>query len=104
MDIVVDAREPLVMRRLLAENAVQVFVDRLDVGDYVVAPGCVVERKHVVDLHDSIVRGRFWPQLGRLRSGSDEQYLLVEGRSLAGPVHPDAIRGALLATGELGTA
>lgn len=90
------------MRSLLSEIGAHVRVERLAVGDYVVADGCIVERKHVVDLHDSLLRGRLWPQLGRLRVCAAEPYLLVEGVTLRGPIRPDGIRGALLAAAELG--
>jgi ERCC4-type nuclease len=101
--IVADAREQAsgVPRHLRSLRAT-VRDDFLGVGDYVVAPGCVVERKSVRDLHLSLSEGRLWPQLGALRRGSDEHYLLVEGRHLLGPVHPESIRGALLAVSDLG--
>ncbi|MGZ4354972.1 MAG: ERCC4 domain-containing protein, partial [Gaiellaceae bacterium] len=94
VEISVDAREPRVMRGLLESFGARVRVERLPVADYVVADGCLVERKHVVDLHDSLLRGRLWPQLGALRARAQESFLLVEGRNLGGPIHLDAIRGA----------
>jgi ERCC4-type nuclease len=75
---------------------------RLPVGDYDVG-SAIVERKSVRDLHLSIVRGRFWAQIGRLARSRRTPYLLVEGRRLdAGPLRPAAVRGALLAVSELG--
>jgi ERCC4-type nuclease len=88
--------------RYLRDLGASVTLERLAVGDYVVSTASIVERKHVVDLHHSLVKGRLWPQVGRLRKASSAPYLLVEGRDLAGTVNPSAIRGALLAIGDLG--
>ena len=87
----------------LERLGVRVIRRALEAGDYVVGPDSLVERKAVSDLHDSIVKGRFWPQLFRLRAFADEVWLVVEGRRIdAGPVHPDAIRGALITASERG--
>ncbi|HET8607717.1 MAG TPA: ERCC4 domain-containing protein [Gaiellaceae bacterium] len=102
VEIRVDAREPAVMCELLEEAGALVRVERLPAGDYAVGADCLVERKHVVDFHHSLVRGRLWPQIGRLRASASEPCLLVEGGDLKGPVHPDAVRGALLAATEIG--
>ena len=57
----------------------------------------------VPDLHGSLGRNRLWAQLGRLRDAAAHPYLLIEGTDLdAGPGHPNAIRGALLAIADAG--
>jgi ERCC4-type nuclease len=62
-----------------------------------------VERKTVADLHGSLGRGRLWAQVGKIRDEAVTPILLIEGEDLdAGPRHPNAIRGALLAIFELG--
>jgi ERCC4-type nuclease len=67
-------------------------------GDYALPNGVLVERKAVPDLHDALVRGRFWPQIGRLRDACSAPYVVVEGSSIdRGPLSPDAVRGACLA-------
>ena len=82
-----------------------VEVASLPAGDYAVGVETVVERKSVLDLHGAILKGRFWPQLGKLRAECEFPYLLVEGRELdRGPLHPNAIRGACLTAMELGIA
>ena len=90
---------------LLAQAGVDVRVVRLAAGDYAVGGGGLVERKSVLDLHGSILSGRFWAQIGKLRFASVKGYLLVEGPDLNdGPLHPNAIRGACVAALELGVA
>ena len=86
----------------LVDAGPDVEVRGLGVGDYA-AGRTLIERKTVLDLHGSIMKGRFWPQIGRLRLACGLPYLLVEGDDLdAGPLRPNAIRGACLALAELG--
>ena len=104
--IVVDVHEsasgiPASLERL----GTHVEVAPLPAGDYAVGSKTVVERKSVLDLHGAILKGRLWPQLGKLRAECRFPYLLVEGRALdRGPLHPNAIRGACLAAIDLGIA
>jgi DNA excision repair protein ERCC-4 len=102
--IIADVREELsgVPAKLESLGA-QVSLRRLVAGDYVVGDGAVVERKRVPDLHLSLAAGRLFRQLGDVRTSCQTPYLLVEGlRVDAGPLPANAIRGALLATVELG--
>ncbi len=90
---------------ILGELGVQVDVRALARGDYIVGPATVVERKAVGDLHDSIETGRFWNQIGKLRSTGHSPVLLIEGPSLfRGPIANDAIRGVCLSVTDLGIA
>src|SRR6476646_701302 len=86
--IVCDARERGVsIRRRLVELGVDVEVATLAAGDYAIGQTVLVERKTVSDLHLTIITGRFWLQIGRLRRGALAPYLLVEGVDLdAGPL------------------
>jgi ERCC4-type nuclease len=90
------------MPELLRGLGVQVEVRSLSCGDYRIGEGTLVERKTVDDLHLSIVRGRFWQQIGKIRTAR-WPYLLVEGVSVfAGPVPANGIRGLCLAVTDLG--
>src|SRR5438105_11297004 len=62
----------------LEELGVAVIRKRLPVGDYIVGNGAVVERKSALDLQNSLIKGRFWVQIGKLRSAATWPYLLVE--------------------------
>lgn len=87
----------------LAALGVEVESGALSAGDYCVARGVLVERKSVLDLHGSLLKGRFWRQVGALRRASTRPFLLVEGHDLdRGPIHPHAIRGVCLAVQEQG--
>jgi ERCC4-type nuclease len=86
----------------LAELGADVEIRSLLRGDYLVAVNAIVERKTIADLHFSIVRGRFWAQMRKIRVAR-RPYLLLEGTSIFdGPIADDAIRGLCLAVGDLG--
>lgn len=90
---------PAALERLGA----RVSIEALTAGDYRIGGGIVVERKTVADLHGSLGRGRLWAQVGKIRDEAVTPILLIEGDNLdAGPRHPNAVRGALLAIFELG--
>jgi DNA excision repair protein ERCC-4 len=90
---------------LLEVLGAQVDVRALTRGDYVVGPGTVVERKTVRDLHLSIMNGRFWNQMRKIRAAGTSPYLVIEGPSMfAGRVRNEGIRGACLAVSDLGIA
>jgi ERCC4-type nuclease len=89
--------------RILRERGLAVETRVLWAGDYIVGERALVERKTVRDLHTSIVKGRFGPQVGRLRQDTRFAYLLVEGIDLdVGPLSAPAIRGVWLALADLG--
>jgi Fanconi anemia group M protein len=59
----------------------------------------------VLDLHTAVLKGRLWPQLGKLRAACAFPYLLVEGTDIdRGPLHHNAVRGACLAVIDQGIA
>jgi len=87
----------------LAEFGVEIEIASLPAGDYAVGEHALVERKRVRDLHATIIKGRLWAQIGKLRSASLFPYLLIEGTDLdRGPLHPHSVRGACLAVIDLG--
>src|SRR5438034_2608098 len=100
--VIVDVHErPSGVPRYLASLEIEVEIAPLAVGDYVVAPGVLVERKTVRSAHTAIVQGTFWAQIGRLRRDSARHYLLLEGANVDhGPLPPAAIRGVCLAVTE----
>lgn len=78
--VVVDERErasgvPVLLREL----GLQVEYRMLDVGDYVVFPGCAVERKEERDFAKSLYSGRLFEQTHRLCKSYDYPLLIVEG-------------------------
>jgi ERCC4-type nuclease len=86
----------------LAGLGAEVEIRALERGDYSVAVNALVERKTIPDLHSSIVKGRFWAQIAKIRLAR-RSYLLLEGRSLySGSVAKEAVRGLCVAVADLG--
>lgn len=89
----------------LAELGAEIEFASLPAGDYAVGADTIVERKRVLDLHAAVLKGRLWPQLGKLRAACAFPYLLVEGTDIdRGPLHHNAIRGVCLAVIDQGIA
>ena len=87
----------------LEKLGLTVIRERLPAGDYHCGAGTLVERKSVADLHGSIVSGRFWAQMSRIRDAGRSPFLLIEGRDLyRGSIRPNALRGLCLAASDLG--
>lgn len=104
--IVVDVHERASgIATMIEELGGVVEIASLPAGDYAVGAETLVERKSVADLHGSVLKGRLWAQVGKLRAESEFPYLAVEGRDLdRGPLHPNAVRGVCLAVIDLGVA
>lgn len=84
----------------LGELGAEIEIAPLPAGDYAVGADSLVERKRVLDLHAAVLRGRLWPQLGKLRAACAFPYLLVEGsdaqlRQPAGVSRPVLAEGIL---------
>jgi len=91
--IEVDVGESRAVIAALADEGAHFIRTRLRIGDYVLPGGTIVERKAVRDLHLSVRAGRFWRQIGALRTAA-RPVLLIEGNTLDLPIlTPRAVRG-----------
>jgi ERCC4-type nuclease len=89
-------------QRLEALGA-EVVVVALPAGDYAIGSETAVERKTVDDLHRSVLRDRFWSQIGEIRYASRYPFLLIEGADIdRGALAPAAVRGICLTAMKLG--
>jgi len=78
--IVVDEREKKSgIPDLLRGTGINLEINTLPVGDYIVAPETVVERKTISDLVSSIFDGRLFDQCNRLKEHYQFPILLIEG-------------------------
>ena len=78
--IVVDEREKKSgIPDLLKEIGINLEIKTLPIGDYIVAPETVVERKTISDLISSIFDGRLFDQCNRLKEHYQFPILLIEG-------------------------
>ena len=78
--IIVDEREKKSgIPKLLSSIGVKTEIKTLPIGDYIVAPETVVERKSISDLLSSVFDGRLFDQCSRLIEHYQYPVLLVEG-------------------------
>lgn len=78
--IVVDEREKKSgIPDLLKAVGINLEIKTLPIGDYIVAPETVVERKSISDLISSIFDGRLFDQCDRLREHFAHPVILMEG-------------------------
>ena len=78
--IVVDEREKKSgIPDLLKGIGINLEIKTLPIGDYIVAPEIIVERKTVSDLISSIFDGRLFDQCNRLKEHYKFPILLIEG-------------------------
>ncbi len=82
----------------LKELGAEIEVKTLDVADYVVSEEVGIERKSANDFIQSIIDGRLFDQVERLKRAYEKPVIIIEGE-LYGirNVHPNAIRGAIAA-------
>jgi DNA excision repair protein ERCC-4 len=78
--IVIDDREKKSgIPDLLKAVGVNIEIKTLPIGDYIVAPETVVERKSIQDLVSSIFDGRLFDQCSRLKEHFQHPIILMEG-------------------------
>ena len=78
--IVIDERERKSgIPKLLKAIGVNVELKTLPIGDYIVSPETVVERKSIHDLMSSIFDGRLFDQCNRLKDHFQFPIILLEG-------------------------
>jgi DNA excision repair protein ERCC-4 len=78
--IVVDDREQKSgIPNLLKSVGLNVEMKTLPIGDYIVAPETIVERKSIRDLLASVFDGRLFDQCSRLKENFEHPIILMEG-------------------------
>ena len=78
--IVIDDRERKSgIPELIKKIGINVEIKTLQVGDYIVSPETVVERKSIQDFMSSIFDGRLFDQCNRLKENFQFPIILLEG-------------------------
>lgn len=96
--IYIDTREIGTKVVSVLKNRCEVREKQLDVGDYLLSGNVCVERKTTNDFLQSLIDGRLFEQLSRLKESFVSPLMIIEGESLFDEdrkIHPNAIRGAL---------
>lgn len=98
MKVVADHRESSsrVIREIYRLD-LEVEMQQLEVGDYILSERVGIERKTVSDFLESLVDGRLLEQAKNLAETFERPLLILEGEGLytTRGIHPNAIRGAL---------
>ena len=102
LTIFVDPRETRAgIARFLQKAGVDLKLQNLGVGDYIVSDRVCIERKSTTDFLDSLVNKRrnLLEQIHRLKTEYEKPLLIIEGESIYGQrnVHPNVVR-AVMAT------
>lgn len=80
MRIIADGREPVeIVAALLAEHTVDLEIEPLDVGDYLIGPGAVVVRRSGADFAASIFDGRLGEQIAKMKAIYGRIFIVIEG-------------------------
>ena len=84
---------------LLIDSNIDVIMEQLSVGDYMIDDDIVIERKTNIDFVQSIINGHLFDQCSRLRKTGKIPLIIVEGNPFKTRhnIKPEAIKGALLA-------
>ena len=78
LHIIVDHREPTVIKKHLIKLGMEIKEEQLDIGDYLVSEKVVCERKTGQDLISSIMDNRLFEQIDRLIETYDQPILILE--------------------------
>ena len=102
LTIFVDMRETRAgVAKFLAKAGVDLKLQNLEIGDYVVSDRVCIERKTTLDFLDSLINKRrnLFDQIHRMKSEYENPLLIIEGESVYGQrnVHPNVVR-AVMAT------
>ena len=80
--IVVDEREKRSgIPSLLKGIGINLEIKTLPVGDYIVAPETIVERKSISDLVSSVFDGRLFDQCNRMKENFQFPIIIIEGNT-----------------------
>jgi Fanconi anemia group M protein len=100
LEVIVDSRElASAVAKELSRQGLDLKVQQIEVGDFIVSDRVAVERKEANDFVDSLLDGRLFTQARALRSNYEAPIMIIEGDGLftARKVEPAAIYGAIAA-------
>ena len=95
--VLVDTRERDI-GKLLESSGVEIILQALEVGDYIISDRVAVERKTAQDFVASIIdpQRNLFRQISDLAKSYDRPVLILEGRDLySRQINPNSIRGAM---------
>ncbi len=98
--LIVDERERREIRDLLLQSSINIRIETLDLGDYLISKDIVIERKRGDDLASSLCDTRFFSQLSNIAANYKTPILLLENfpRMFTRNIYEASLYGALLYT------
>jgi ERCC4-type nuclease len=96
--IVVDSRElGSPTTKELSKYDVLITPETLSIGDFIISDRTAIERKTIDDFASSIIDGRLFEQMSRLKSTYDMPILMIEGEGVqtSRNIAPEAVMGAV---------
>jgi len=100
IQVVIDQREVRsTVARELEKAGMDITLNTLEVGDYVLSDRIAVERKSSEDFVGSLIEHKLFEQISNLANAYEKPVLILEGESLFNSrgINPNAIHGALSA-------
>jgi len=93
--IIVDHREPNDLIEMINSKGARVVVKQLSIADYIVSDRIAIERKSRDDFESSLISGRLFDQVSKLKSIYGRPVILIEGNAPFERIDDRAILGAL---------
>ncbi len=95
--VIVDQRERNVeLLDSLCEFGIEAGIDTLDIGDYLISDRLCIERKTVPDFEKSIIDGRLFDQLDRMKKAYELPIVVLEGDLSEFKLKHNVINGAII--------
>jgi len=98
LKIIVDQREYRSnVSKILISKGIEIEPGQLEVGDYIISSRLGIERKNVDDYLDSMLNGKLFKQLSRLKNAYSRPMLILEGEDVLTRrnINQNAILGSL---------
>ena len=96
--VIVDQRERnQELLEALAANGIEIKMETLPIADYIISERVYIERKTISDFESSIMSGRLFDQIERLKKSCSAPMLLLEGDKSTFRLKSKIINGAMAA-------
>jgi len=94
--VIVDNRERNIeLLDSIVKNGAEIEIKGVHVGDYVISDRVCIERKTIYDFESSIINGRLFDQVKRLKENYDFPILILEGDQDYFRLKSNVINGAI---------
>jgi Fanconi anemia group M protein len=93
--VIADIREPKELLEMINAAGARVVAKQLSVGDYIASERVAVERKARPDFEQSIIDGRLFSQVERIKERYERPVVIIEGSAPFERLDERAIMGAI---------